>query len=131
MYFLERLGYCWSYSPSSNKFAITSAINDCKTHLVYTLNQAEWKTGHDQWKYSYKYLIKIVKESVANCNDELYQGEYSSDGNDILFGSNSIDAKDFVDCFLYRYAEAGDLISAFEELEKNNDELNTLIPETE
>lgn len=117
VYYSRNLGYCWTYSKDSNKYMVERAIQNC----IYKFKKILANSSVE--KFSKDELINYIKVDlfnyVANCNDEQYSGHFGGiDGNDIKFGSSSIDVQDFAVCFLFYYCGLASLLESIDELKR-------------
>jgi len=118
VFWSQSLGYCWSNSGRySNKYMVERAILMCKRRIKELFAEADVAEAPLTREQISNDLCGRLFRFVANCNDEIYRGEYGRRGNDIVFGAHSIDTKDFTNCFFY-YCGIDEYLNAAEELQK-------------
>lgn len=91
----------WRIGFGANKFMIGIAISRCLATLDEAVKNisAGYKINREDVEKEFFYNIT---GAVANYEGEEYEGYYSAieDGRDMVFGTQSIDIKDFINCLL-------------------------------
>ncbi|QHU98790.1 hypothetical protein [Synechocystis sp. CACIAM 05] len=85
--------YGWAIDFGANTFLIEHAIKQC-VRLLTIKNYSVFDK-----RDCVEEMRKKIRNSVLNCNGDLYD-QYPLDGNDMVFGAQSIDLKDCVSFIL-------------------------------
>ncbi|WP_081702962.1 phospholipase D-like domain-containing protein [Desulfuromonas sp. TF] len=85
----------------ANTFLITRAIDRCIRTIHDYINKSDSELLSELKNLETK-LYMNVQGAVAGYDGKEYSGFYPLEGNDLTFGTQSIDVKDFLQC-LYRY----------------------------
>ncbi|BAS60399.1 hypothetical protein LBWT_X4710 (plasmid) [Leptolyngbya boryana IAM M-101] len=93
----------WTLEFGANKFLVGKAIERCQKVVIAFLESTE--SVKPQSLADLKKALSLqISGSVANCNDEEYQGCYPVYSGQLVFGNAAIDIADAVD-FLFEEAE--------------------------
>ncbi|MEI8653702.1 hypothetical protein P4S57_13935 [Pseudoalteromonas sp. Hal273] len=98
---IERGSRGWEIHFGANKFCISLAITRCVS-VLHTLITKFSENNEYPREELLKKLYFQVRCSICNYNGDLYKAPYKLNGNDMIFGTTSIDIKDFVDEVILR-----------------------------
>lgn len=98
---IERGSRGWEIHFGANKFCISLAISRCVL-VLHTLISKFTENNEYPREELLKKLYHQVRSSICNYNGDLYKAPYKLNGNDMIFGTTSIDIKDFVDEVILR-----------------------------
>ena len=85
----------WKIEFGANTFLVGRAISRCAHTIDQYLNTIEQGNDYNRAELVEKLMLN-VRGAVANWNGYEYQGYYDVQGNDMMFGTQSIDVDDFV-----------------------------------
>jgi len=103
----------WKLDFGANTFLVGRAIQRCLNTVEDALERISNGEEVSFWDIR-RLMFRNISGAVANYEGYEYEGYYSAiDGNDLVFGTQSIDMSDFVSCVV----EITELQSVFTELE--------------